>query len=1540
MKKTICHVLVFAMLLSLFASVLPSLDLHAAGSYTFDFTKGDSPVVVIDAQLIAENGGATNFNIPSGAFSVTVIGNIDVTLIFTEDITIDRTADTANSLTTLASELQTAGKRLAESDDSWAYSETDGEYYIPTCPFRVTGGARVRVSFSGESVFRAGYNGWISDGLSVTNVHGNNGTTGYKGGYAAVQVDGDSSLTIDAAPNGLEAYGAYPLAGQPLPTNSSQNYPDNPLYVNPYFNAYYDEANNRRQELSGTSGRYDTPDGIVLANNNEANGGGAGIGGGVSHNTKTIQKTYGYADGTPGEIIINGGVITAAGGHQAAGIGGGINSSSTTSKIEINGGTVIAVGGRWACGIGDGDSLNSYTSDAYLAEKQIVINGGTVNAYGGTASAAIGTTDNIQNRNASHGLTIALAGGKITALSGEADTTKGDECATAAIGAGQNTNMNDNSISVSAKATVSAASFSQYAISDCGTNAGEIPSVNIDPDGYMYLARFANAYVADEANREFVCYHVKADEKGNPMLLAIKTTEIEDFDETTYDDCYYALNRTNKRYYLVNANGSVMTEAQARQEGLTDYTVDLTDGLLYPNEIPDLTYYYLTNKIVEKYSVPAKYKAIAMTLPDPTMVSVSGTYILRVPDNAATATTEDDTFVVIQKPTAGTSSGTIDASHDTHVSAGANDGSVNLTPNITEDAVAKELISLAVDYDSEELIQKYHGRFYPTTYAYTVYLPRMSGSAIDFDLSFAYETTDVDTIDIIEGTHTKEVFSGSELIGSHAISFTLEENAEKMEIWIKKSDEMDPLTRRIPTVTYKITVIRKPLYVLEMKPLSKVYDGEPVEAVVEHMYIPGEGLSDNIGLTDLKDKDPVDGERRNSYSVNNGPFADMAALTKYALPTFGSNGQQTFSYSFRQGWNRYDGEVDLTVTHSVKALNEPGQFHVITDILYVSNRVTQTLTTTIQVDLVQGTVTTPGVDSDGAYSESIADFEIVKNSTDTSASIILQSDDSAHRYKYTLITVDIGAATINSTMTEQEVADAKNAAVQNAIDKMTQNLENNHWTMASETVEYTKGVYDATFLLNIETATSVKSNNSGTNLDPSKVSYQIDNQTVTGRVLVTATYDHDVDMTYLLTAEDMENIDYEYHIAATGGVGSGEVLRDAPSDAGTYHVRATLEADTFEAEGIDEFVIERRVIHITGVKNWRTYLSETQIAEIAQNRMPVLEVAGYESFVFDNLVDGHEGQIEVIMKPNVKLDASLQSAVNYYEGGAQLQISYTPTKILILPVRLNESDSVTKNYRFPDAQISKRYENDDGYTWYWFSVPGELSYVVDDAMFKKEEGDSPWQKFWPDAKGEPLQWAVDENGNFVVNEDGSMEPHPDEKRIDYHSPSNSQHREYIYIHTVNQGEKQARYAVDIEYGALQYTYSKTIWNVNTHEYVSVDAESYWSGNEGFNNKITIINRSNRDIYYSAEAVLDAYFGAGCEVFLSEEATMPEEDERSATITSVTVFRTAENADEAESESFYVYLDGTPQMSSPNDGLRSTGKVTITITSTKPNAQNE
>ena len=55
-----------------------------------------------------------------------------------------------------------------------------------------------------------------------------------------------------------------------------------------------------------------------------------------------------------GNIIINGGTVTATGGECAAGIGIGSGYDATCGNITINGGTVTAIGGEDAPGIGAG----------------------------------------------------------------------------------------------------------------------------------------------------------------------------------------------------------------------------------------------------------------------------------------------------------------------------------------------------------------------------------------------------------------------------------------------------------------------------------------------------------------------------------------------------------------------------------------------------------------------------------------------------------------------------------------------------------------------------------------------------------------------------------------------------------------------------------------------------------------------------------------------------------------------------------------------------------------------------------------------------------------------------------------------------------------------------------------------------------------------------------------------------------------------------------------------------------------------------------
>lgn len=127
--------------------------------------------------------------------------------------------------------------------------------------------------------------------------------------------------------------------------------------------------------------------------------GGAGIGG-MARITSGIKQVY------VGNIIIEGGTINAAGGYQAAGIGGTIGESG--GNITITGGTVNATGGYYAAGIGGG-SIGNVDS--------ITIGGGTVTATGGKDGAAIGV--GYQSASAAGYVfslgTISITGGAVTA---------------------------------------------------------------------------------------------------------------------------------------------------------------------------------------------------------------------------------------------------------------------------------------------------------------------------------------------------------------------------------------------------------------------------------------------------------------------------------------------------------------------------------------------------------------------------------------------------------------------------------------------------------------------------------------------------------------------------------------------------------------------------------------------------------------------------------------------------------------------------------------------------------------------------------------------------------------------------------------------------------------------------------------------------------------------------------------------------------------------------------------------------------------------
>ena len=144
----------------------------------------------------------------------------------------------------------------------------------------------------------------------------------------------------------------------------------------------------------------------------------AGIGGGYLGDGRDITITGGTVTATGGRlgagigggregkgenITITGGTVTATGGSDGAGIGGG--SSGSGENITIKGGTVNATGGESGAGIGGGNDG---------VGKNITITGGTVEATGYFGGAGIGG-----GNSGSDGENITITGGSVTAFGGE-----------------------------------------------------------------------------------------------------------------------------------------------------------------------------------------------------------------------------------------------------------------------------------------------------------------------------------------------------------------------------------------------------------------------------------------------------------------------------------------------------------------------------------------------------------------------------------------------------------------------------------------------------------------------------------------------------------------------------------------------------------------------------------------------------------------------------------------------------------------------------------------------------------------------------------------------------------------------------------------------------------------------------------------------------------------------------------------------------------------------------------------------------------------
>ena len=203
----------------------------------------------------------------------------------------------------------------------------------------------------------------------------------------------------------------------------------------------------------------------------------AGIGGGYLGDGKNITITGGTVTATGGSsgagigggregkgenITITGGTVNATGNEDGAGIGGG--SSGSGENITITGGTVNATGDGGA-GIGGGDGGYG----GYGNGKNITITDGTVTATGGRNGAGIGGGDSGIGEN------ITITDGTVTATGGIYG---------AGIGGGVNASGSNVTVSGAAQVTATAGKSDGYygAGATIGSGGNETGGEPVDGD--------------------------------------------------------------------------------------------------------------------------------------------------------------------------------------------------------------------------------------------------------------------------------------------------------------------------------------------------------------------------------------------------------------------------------------------------------------------------------------------------------------------------------------------------------------------------------------------------------------------------------------------------------------------------------------------------------------------------------------------------------------------------------------------------------------------------------------------------------------------------------------------------------------------------------------------------------------------------------------------------------------------------------------------------------------------------------------------------
>lgn len=817
------------------------------------------------AVLIDSSYNGKNVIIKNGVFSVTVVGATNVTLLF-EGVTMDRRYSTdtqkgqqIDGLIAVANALGWAGKEDKSWDWGNAYYVTTYTYQAQVSPFLITNNSEVKVAFRGANKFYAGVNGSTVSSKKKTNastyMYENLYTASENGGgYAGIQVERGSTLTIEQSQGTLEVYGGHYVEG-----DNSENY----------------------------EYKYGTPDGAVN-NSNTKYSGGAGIGGGVTYNT-TNCFVNNYTQGTPGTIIINGGTIEAYGGHQAAGIGGGVNGAATSTSITVNGGTIIAKGGRWAAGIGDGDSLSDgsnyrYSPD-YYNDYSVNISGGYVEAIGGVACPGIGCTDTLKNVNKKSAMTIRLTGGTIKARSGYPDgfnpnqnSSYNKEDAAAGIGAGNNSQMEPQSIIIAKGSNIIAASFGHYAITENGIDQTAVPQISLEQNR-MYNGRFPELVSSDD--RTFTLYEAQretilSDEVEGEFIAFMEQKK----DGTPGQKYYY----DSDRFLLLDENKVLLTpltNTNAQNQAIVKEYFEGKSLTLYVDE---------NSKKIETVLALKHFKSIAMTLPDPALHG--GIYALEIPASQILnppqgVTLPDKIHVTISALSEGNIWGSI---------------TYPVSNNLKLDAVSASFGKLDVYPDAEQGSATDNGligtKYSESMFAYSVYIE--SDATVAY-LYGAFVNEDGVTYRITIDGNDQTISNKTETIGGKTVSvnwfrYTVDMTGKTQRVLqLEKTDTNGSV--KAHSVIYKITVNRKAVYEIRLKPLDKIYDGNRVVPVIESVVEKGT----NNAVTGVT----ADELKSATYSYGEGTMSGSSVAPKDAgtytvaatinAETYTALGGQTFT---------------------------------------------------------------------------------------------------------------------------------------------------------------------------------------------------------------------------------------------------------------------------------------------------------------------------------------------------------------------------------------------------------------------------------------------------------------------------------------------------------------------------------------------------------------------------------------------------------------------------------------------------------------------